>query len=278
MADRQNIKLRFWRFAAVIGNSLAAIISEKRCGICAAPIRRPNPNLKLGLCRKCLDAMPRRKAGYCLRCGEFVSADEMPYGLCGNCLLSPPPWQKIYFHGAYQGLLRESISRLKFGQVLHLAEALGGLLAAHPELAVPSPPPTTTGDSSPINNFAPRPDDAPYSCIIPVPLHKKRLTERGFNQSALLAAPLARTLSLPLELKLLSRSRDTAHQTGLSREVRRHNMLEAFTVTGRADGLRILLFDDVLTTGATLASAAACLLRAGAERVDVAVLARTPLG
>lgn len=144
--------------------------------------------------------------------------------------------------------------RLKFQEQVLLGHALGGLLAAHPRLA------SLRADA-----------------VTPVPLHPRRLTTRGYNQALELARPLARALGLPLLPGLLARTRHTPPQTGKAREERVRNLQDAFTAPKGVEGRRLLLVDDTLTTGATLASAARSLLRAGAAEVSVAVVSRTAL-
>jgi ComF family protein len=178
-------------------------------------------------------------------------------GLCGNCLQNPVPWNKFYFYGVYAGYLRELLHRIKFCQGLPQAEALGRLLAGK----FPSAQSGATPE---------------YHCVLPMPLHKNSLRERGFNQSVFLAGPLAKKLKIPLFRELLVKSVATLPQHGLSRELRLRNVRGVFSVT-KAPPPRVLLLDDVLTTGATMRAAALCLLRAGAERVDAVVLARTPV-
>jgi ComF family protein len=209
----------------------------------------------LGICSACLRKLPERKSGFCLRCGELMHTD-ISAGLCGNCLRNPPPWNNFYFYGAYTGYLRELLHQVKFSQGLHQAEALGKLLAG--KFSVGSAESTSQ-----------------YDCIIPVPLHKRGLRRRGFNQSILLAGPVSKKLKVPIRRDILAKN-DADRQHGLSRTERFKNAQGAFTAA-RADNLRILLLDDVLTTGATLRSACLCLLRAGAGQVDAAVLARTPV-
>jgi ComF family protein len=150
--------------------------------------------------------------------------------------------------------LRRLLQELKFNGRLELAAALGLLLARHPELAR-------------------RAKD--YDLIAPVPLHPARLRERGFNQALELARPLSSRLGIPLSASVLRRARPTRRQQGLTRREREQNLRLAFSAAS-LDGRRILLLDDIMTTGATLRAAARCLLEAGASAVDVAVPARTP--
>jgi len=120
----------------------------------------------------------------------------------------------------------------------------------------------------------------PVDGIVPVPLHPARLAERGFNQAELLAAPCASHWGLPLLTRTLVRARATRPQTELDGAARRDNVAGAFRVSRPADvaGRRLLLVDDVLTTGATVAAAARVLRQHGAREVGVLVLARVTDG
>ncbi len=119
-------------------------------------------------------------------------------------------------------------------------------------------------------------DDA--DLLIPVPLHRQRLAHRRFNQSVALAREISRVSGVPLDTGLLVRVKPTPPQVGLNRKLRAANMQGAFAVAprrkGELAGRRLVLVDDVATSGATLNAAARALLRAGAERVDALVFAR----
>ncbi|HTM21446.1 MAG TPA: phosphoribosyltransferase family protein [Kofleriaceae bacterium] len=159
----------------------------------------------------------------------------------------------------YGGQLAVAVRRLKFGRRTEVARALAPLLA--PALA-----------------------EAAAGCdlIVPVPLHWRRLAARGFNQAALLLAQAGRRLELPVDRLSLRRRRATAPQTGLDARARRRNVDGAFAVAprraGRLAGRRILLFDDVVTTGATLAAAAEALRGAGAAEVTALCVAGAEIG
>jgi ComF family protein len=144
------------------------------------------------------------------------------------------------------------VTRLKFGHELVFARVLGTLLARslQPDLGLPQ-------------------------LIVPVPLHRKRLLQRGFNQSAEIARHLAPRLGMKVESRLLHRLRDTSAQSGLDAAARARNLDQAFGIAvGRPVPRHVALLDDVLTTGSTAAAAARMLKSAGCERVDLWVCAR----
>ena len=215
------------------------------------------PTTTLPCCSLCAPHLSRREAGYCPRCGEPAAWAERTPTLCAACVSGTEySWRRFLFHGLYQGLLRECILRLKHSQELPLAHALGTLLARHPEL-----------DSA---------TSSTYDAVVPVSLHPPKLRVRGFNQALELARPLAAAHAWPLKPQLLRRTLNTVTQATLHIADRRQNVRAAFTAEPQASGLRILLIDDVATTGSTLEAAAAALVQAGAAHVDVAVIARTP--
>lgn len=153
----------------------------------------------------------------------------------------------------FEGPLREAIHALKYNRVKRIAPILGDLLSDY------------------LHTYA-----MPIDAIIPVPLHKQRLAERGFNQSELVAQRLAESCGKPLLVKGLFRTRDTAHQVGLDAQERKQNMQNAFVWRrSSAPPPRILLIDDVLTTGATLNACAQALKAAGSREVRALTLAQS---
>ena len=118
-----------------------------------------------------------------------------------------------------------------------------------------------------------------FDLVVPVPLYPKRRRERGFNQAAILGRALACHIALPFDERTLARVRHTPPQVGLSDRERKHNVQGAFRcLTRQASGMRVLLVDDVMTTGATAASAASALLKGGSLRVSVLTVARAVPG
>ncbi|WP_026369926.1 ComF family protein [Kallotenue papyrolyticum] len=156
--------------------------------------------------------------------------------------------------GAYhfEGVVREALHALKYARRARLAGPLGSLLIAYA-----------------------RQQPVIVDAIVPVPLHPERERQRGFNQAALLAAPLARALGVPLLTDGLARTRNTARQADLGREQRRANVRAAFAwCAAAAPPARLLLIDDVITTGVTVAAVAQALCEAGAREVHALALAR----
>lgn len=204
-------------------------------------------------CPECRLHLHMRKQGFCPLCGELAAWEAQPPVPCGRCLSKSPPWQEAIFWGAHEGLLRELLLRLKFQKELPLAHALGSMLAMHPRLR-----------------------HLEVDMLMPIPLHKAGLSQRGFNQSLELARPIARHLRLPLNAASLLKTRATAPQHNLPRKDRQVNVRQAFAVREAAvRNKRILLVDDTMTTGATMHAAASVLLGAGAVSVHVAVASRT---
>jgi ComF family protein len=203
----------------------------------------------LDLCRACAAELPRN-GSCCARCALPLPGNV---ALCGACQRKPPPWDAAWAPFRYGWPLDRLEARYKFGREL----AAGRTLA---ELWRRLPPPA-----------------AQPELILPVPLHRARLRQRGYNQALELARPLGRALGVPVRHDLLLRSRATAAQTELDAASRRRNVRGAFAVRdGVALPAHVALLDDVMTTGATLAECARVLRRAGVARVDAWALARAP--
>jgi ComF family protein len=206
------------------------------------------------LCADC-QARYARPRPACARCGLRLGLDA---AACGACLREPPPYATTVCAADYGFPWVGLIAALKFQGRVELAPVLARQLAG----AV-----VARGAALPQR-------------VLPVPLSAARLAERGYNQAWELARGAARVLGLPADTGLLQRPLDTPHQTGLARAERQRNLRGAFMVVPdkrpALQGAHLALVDDVMTTGATLAEAARVLLRGGAARVDLWVLARTP--
>ena len=217
------------------------------------------------LCAACAALLAPRLAGYCPACGQLFPNADLPPALCADCLRQPPPWSGFYFYGAYEHLTRELFKAFKFHGDLPSGRVLARLLSRRvaPLLAT---------------DLARAGDSGGAALLVPVPVHKQRLQERGFNQSLLLAKPLAGALRLPLAPQAWGRTRLGPPQSSLDREARLAGPKWAFAAHDLVNGRWVVLLDDVMTTGATLREVARILLARGAVGVSVAVLAHTPFG
>lgn len=234
------------------------------CSVCprALPLAPDPSSPSAYFCPECLEGVEMMTAAICPVCGRpFYNSEGH---VCGDCLADPPPYGRARAAAVYRGGLSRSIARLKYGGELHQLRALEALAGAA-LIAALSP--------------GSRPDDA-YDLIVPMPISKHRLAERGFNQSAELARTIYRPWAALIDEGVLLRVSDgQAHQAALDARRRRKAIRGCFQVPdpNRVKGARILLFDDVLTTGATAGEAVATLLTAGAGKVDLATVARTVL-
>jgi len=199
------------------------------------------------LCSACLADLPWHSQPQCPQC-----AIPTPDGqVCGVCLKHPPAFDRTCAALAYAFPLDRLIPRLKYHGQLAIAPALGECLAQ-------------------VAASRPRPDR-----LIAMPLHAKRIRERGFNHATEIARDAAKRLGLPLDTDCCQRTRDTPPQMGLKHDARRRNVRGAFACTGDVRGQHIALIDDVMTTGTSLDELAATLKRAGASEVTCWVAART---
>lgn len=212
------------------------------CRLCGA-----NSEQGRELCCGCHADLPWN-ASACRRCSEPLSATQ-PDLLCGRCLRRPPPFDQVLAPLHFAAPIDRLIHAFKFRGDLAAGRLLTGLLAD----AV----------------VAPLPD-----LLLPVPLHHRRLRQRGFNQALEIARQLGRAHRIPVATDLLVRSRDTPPQHALPAKARRTNIRGAFELKATLPSVRIALVDDVLTTGHTAAEVARVLRRAGAARVEVWVVAR----
>lgn len=206
-------------------------------------------------CSGCRVRWTKVASPMCTRCGlVFVSRSGEDH-LCGRCLEHPGTFSKARAAGIYDQSLRTAIQELKFKRCTTLAKPLGQLL---------------------FQTFEQQWGPGEIDLITPVPLHRRRFRERGFNQAYLLIRRWQLPDDVVIVRDLLIRSRETAPQTGLDRRQRRINLKNAFSMKrdGQTKGKRVLLIDDVLTTGATVDACARALIKDGAHRVDVLTLAR----
>jgi len=230
---------------AAFAEALAEVFLPSRCHSCRAGLRWRDG--RAGVCSRCWDALRPHGEPQCPRCGSPGAGAD-----CLACRETPPPWDAAASFGPYEDALRELVLLLKYARHDELAEPLGELLAAvHAAAGWPAP-----------------------EAVVPVPLPWSRQLRRGFNQAELLAVPVARRARVPLR-RLLGRTR-SGPQVGRSRRDRLRAAPASFAARGAAPTI-VLLVDDVLTTGATAAACSRALRAAGAERVHLLTLARTPI-
>ena len=210
------------------------------CVHCHVPVQKRRWG---GACPECWSSLIRLDPPFCAKCGEPAPAIE---GLCGLCIKGEHVFDFARSALLFTPTLREIIHHLKYSDRVSLARPLGDILR---ECLDREP---FTGD-----------------LIIPVPLHRSRERQRGFNQAELIAARLGR----PLATKLLRRRKNTPSQTGLSRSERKRNLASAFEIRDDVKGT-VIVVDDVYTTGSTMNEIARTLKRGGAERVEVLTVAR----
>ncbi len=188
----------------------------------------------------------------CAACSERVARATIFCPLCARTLIRSSSPDAVFVYG---GALANAIRAFKYSSRPDLAAPLGDLLARRA-----------------------RAFEGDVDIVAPVPLHPRRLAERGYNQASLLAATVARRLRVAFEPRLLSRVKHTPRQAELDRAARASNLGGAFAVRAACRGARVLLVDDVRTTGATLAACETALREAGAARVARLVLAEALLG
>ncbi|MGO9518504.1 MAG: phosphoribosyltransferase family protein [Candidatus Korobacteraceae bacterium] len=235
-----------------------SVLFPSDCRLCRTPL---NNISRIPVCSECLEAMQPVRAPQCVICGDRLASAQLLVGdgRCHGCRDFEPEFARAMSFGEYESGLRGLIHLLKYESVLPVASVLGGMLA------------------SVIKELLPACGDSP-ALVVPVPLHKSKHSDRGFNQAELVARAAVRRLPKQVELanEVLVRQRATISQVGLTREQRIENMRDAFRVRDRPKvrGRIVILVDDVMTTGTTLSECARVLKKAGAERVLAATVAR----
>ncbi|PSW04949.1 ComF family protein [Photobacterium lipolyticum] len=215
--------------------------TNQQCQLCHLPL---SPGERVW-CHHCLASFPQPP--YCSHCGATTL---LPVSHCGQCLTSPPPWQRLYRLGEYDFPLRQLIHQLKFGKKFWLAQPLGLLLAQQ--------------------------IDEPAPVILPVPLHPLRRLSRGFNQSNNLARAIATSTDSRCLPHGFCRIRHTKVQKQLTKKEREKNLYQAFILKAKQLPDHIAIVDDVVTTGSTVTELTHLLQNEGVKRVDIYCICYTP--
>ena len=250
-----SLNLRVARIARRVGSalpSLAHALLPNLCALCG------NLSQQV-ICTDCDSAYWNEARLRCRVCavplGRFRHAAAAGYR-CGDCVAEPPSFDATFALADYRPPLDVLATGLKFGARLMLAREFALRLARVADNALDA---TTWPD-----------------LVVPVPLARRRLVQRGYNQAWEIAKPFARALRLPADPTLLVRTLDTAPQSRLDRAARHQNVGAVFVVTKPVRGLHVAVIDDVMTSGATLDALARVLKAAGAQRVTSLVALRTP--
>lgn len=266
---RQKFADQIWRSAGKAVESVFSVLFPSNCRICGLPLLNIS---RLPVCPDCLAEIQPLPGKVCAVCGELVlsryaAVDSDGLRRCPVCRRVDRPFERAVAYSGYEAGLRELIHLLKYNGVRPAANVLGRMLAEAIAAIEPA--------------FEQTLFDAEKIAVIPVPLFKGKVHQRGFNQAELIARAALKFHPAPKRFELaadaLRRIRDTHSQIGLTSHQRRENMRGAFAVPRAAEvtGREVLLVDDVYTTGTTVSECARVLRRAGAARVWVATVART---
>ena len=249
---RNGLTLAPARILRKLGRTAELVFFPSFCKICACLLENPGERI---LCGDCLDRIAPHRASLCPRCGRFFDGAGDDH-LCGACVETAPPFSRHRSAGRYRGVLKDVILLLKYRKNRPLGSELGRRTYE-----------------------ALRRDEALWKdvdLIIPVPLHRRRRRERGFNQAEVVAAEIGKRAEILLARNVLKKVRHAPPQTTLERDERADNVRDAFTVVRREAvlGKVVLLVDDVYTTGATLGECARILLQEGAAEVRAITVAQ----
>lgn len=237
-----------------LGARLVDVALPPQCLACRTRVSEAG-----GLCASCWSQLQLIEQPVCRRLGTPMAYEEGPDSLSAEAIADPPKFDRCRSVAVFDDIARRLVHGLKYRDELELAAWIGRWMArAGAELL------------------------ADADLIAPVPLHRRRLWGRRYNQAALLGAELSRAGAVPMVGDALVRPRATRQQVGLSTRDRARNVRGAFRVTQSGERLvhdrRVLVVDDVFTTGATLNASARALLQAGAASVDALVFARVVRG
>jgi ComF family protein len=234
-----------------VQRALSDLFFPRTCPFCDSP----DVGADSCLCETCQDSVRFLTDSVCHICGlPLPGVAGAEAATCGRCLTRPPRYNRARYGTYYEGPLKDALVRFKYRAALHNGPALSELL---------------------IQSFYRHFDDSEFDVIVPVPIHLNKLRHRGFNQALVLAQRLSTETSIPVNRTALEKVKDTLPQVGLTRMERLKNLKGAFGISKPAviRDRRVLLVDDVATTGSTIAECAGTIASAKAARIDVLVLA-----
>ena len=233
-------------------NDFSEVVFPAQCLGCAEIL---HPFTGQMFCSACSDKINFINGCMCPICGTTFSDSPAENHLCGDCLEKRPYFSFARAVFSYEDIILNAIHHFKYNRNISIGEMLASFMAdfSFPDI-----------------------DFKDYSLIMPVPLHIKRLRERGFNQSLILARALGEKQQIPVIFSVLKKHKFTLTQTGSNKKERKQNIKGAFEVSSKKEisGKNIILVDDVYTTGATANECAKTLIKAGAQKVAVLTLAR----
>ncbi|VAW51683.1 Competence protein F homolog, phosphoribosyltransferase domain; protein YhgH required for utilization of DNA as sole source of carbon and energy [hydrothermal vent metagenome] len=218
-----------------------------RCILCQQTVSQ-----HFEVCSDCYQTLPHNKH-CCGHCSLPLAEDIKNFVLCGRCIQILPAFDYAHSPFRYEEAVIGLVHQLKFSEKISFARTIGEMLLVH------------------LSDTNEKPD-----CILPVPLHKTRLRQRGFNQSIEISRVLAKKLGVPIERNAVIRKRSTIAQAGLNAKQRKKNIKGAFSIVGQLNYKHILIVDDVMTTGATVNELAKVLKKNKVARVGVLSIARAP--
>lgn len=232
---------------------LADLFFSRRCRLCSIVFNQGPSNW---ICNDCLGQIISFNESVCKTCGKPLYLDYQTSDYCcGDCLGDPPPYDILRSFGRYEGGLRKMIHHFKYNRLPGLADDLSGFLID-------------------VMKNAHFPND--FDRVFYVPVHRNKLIERGFDPTFLLAGNIAAEFDVPLSTNTLRKVKETVPQVSLSRKDRLKNVTGTFSFesTNLIEGKKVLLVDDVYTTGATMKECSTVLKSSGAEKVFCLTLAR----
>jgi len=207
------------------------------------------------LCKECLKKIRINRPPFCIRCGRPISGLPNLNAVCGRCIGAKYKFERVFSCCNYEGLIKELIHKFKYNRKKYLIHLFNELL---------------------VNFVKSYIDINSIDMIVPVPLHRGKLQQRGFDQSLLLSRNLSKIFGIALVYNILKRKKDTKQQTRLNKIQRLNNVKGAFFIKDKRifNRKRVLLIDDVVTTAATANECAALLMESGARSVFLLTLAR----